>query len=65
MSELESLCKIGQDPLYLGIAFGSAQLHRTERVEQAVREFGFETATIESPISGAEGNKEFLLYAHH
>ena len=36
-----------------------------QRVEQAVREFGFETATIESPISGAEGNKEFLLYAHH
>lgn len=35
------------------------------RVERAVREFGFETATIESPISGAEGNKEFLLYAHH
>jgi 23S rRNA (cytidine1920-2'-O)/16S rRNA (cytidine1409-2'-O)-methyltransferase len=36
-----------------------------QRVERAVREFGFETATIESPISGAEGNKEFLLYAHH
>jgi 23S rRNA (cytidine1920-2'-O)/16S rRNA (cytidine1409-2'-O)-methyltransferase len=35
------------------------------RVEQAVREFGFETVTIESPISGAEGNKEFLLYGHH
>jgi 23S rRNA (cytidine1920-2'-O)/16S rRNA (cytidine1409-2'-O)-methyltransferase len=36
-----------------------------QRVERAVREFGFETATIESPISGAAGNKEFLLYAHH
>ena len=26
---------------------------------------GFETAIIESPIPGAEGNKEFLLYARH
>jgi predicted rRNA methylase YqxC with S4 and FtsJ domains len=30
-----------------------------------VRENRFETAIIESPIAGAEGNKEFLLYAHH
>jgi 23S rRNA (cytidine1920-2'-O)/16S rRNA (cytidine1409-2'-O)-methyltransferase len=36
-----------------------------ERVERAVREFGFQTEIIESPIAGAEGNKEFLLYAHH
>jgi 23S rRNA (cytidine1920-2'-O)/16S rRNA (cytidine1409-2'-O)-methyltransferase len=36
-----------------------------ERVERAVRESGFETAIVESPIAGAEGNKEFLLYAHH
>ncbi|HTP30707.1 MAG TPA: TlyA family RNA methyltransferase [Candidatus Acidoferrales bacterium] len=43
------------------------ELHRAacHRVEQAVREFGFQTAIIESPIRGAEGNKEFLLYAHH
>ena len=31
----------------------------------AVREFGFETGIMDSPILGAEGNKEFLLYAHH
>jgi 23S rRNA (cytidine1920-2'-O)/16S rRNA (cytidine1409-2'-O)-methyltransferase len=36
-----------------------------ERVERAVRECGFQTSVIESPILGAEGNKEFLLYAHH
>jgi 23S rRNA (cytidine1920-2'-O)/16S rRNA (cytidine1409-2'-O)-methyltransferase len=36
-----------------------------DRVERAVREFGFETAIIDSPITGAEGNREFLLYAHH
>jgi len=42
-------------------------LHRAacEKVERAVREAGFETAVIESPIAGAEGNKEFLLYARH
>ena len=36
-----------------------------ERVERAVRQFGFATGIIESPISGAEGNKEFLLYARY
>ena len=43
------------------------KLHQAacERVESAVREIGFETEIIESPIAGAEGNKEFLLYAHH
>ena len=34
------------------------------RVESAVREFGFVTSIMDSPILGAEGNKEFLLYAH-
>jgi 23S rRNA (cytidine1920-2'-O)/16S rRNA (cytidine1409-2'-O)-methyltransferase len=43
------------------------EIHRAacERVERAVREFGFQTALLDSPILGAEGNKEFLLYAHH
>jgi len=36
-----------------------------ERVARAVRQLGFETSMMESPILGAEGNKEFLLYAHH
>ena len=36
-----------------------------DRVAGAVRQLGFETSMIESPILGAEGNKEFLLYAHH
>ncbi len=35
------------------------------RVTEVVRELGFETAIMESPIAGAEGNKEFLLHAHH
>jgi 23S rRNA (cytidine1920-2'-O)/16S rRNA (cytidine1409-2'-O)-methyltransferase len=43
------------------------ELHRAacERVENAVREMSYKTAIIESPILGAEGNKEFLLYARH
>ena len=43
------------------------ELHRKacERVDRAVKEFAFETRVIESPILGAEGNREFLLYAYH
>jgi len=35
------------------------------RVEGAARQYGFETEIMESPIRGAEGNREFLLYARH
>ncbi len=35
------------------------------RVVQAVTELGFDTSIMESPILGAEGNKEFLLHARH
>jgi 23S rRNA (cytidine1920-2'-O)/16S rRNA (cytidine1409-2'-O)-methyltransferase len=43
------------------------EIHRAAcgRVEEQVRRMSFETALIESPILGAEGNKEFLLYARH
>jgi 23S rRNA (cytidine1920-2'-O)/16S rRNA (cytidine1409-2'-O)-methyltransferase len=43
------------------------ELHRAacERVERAVRDLGFETEIVESPVTGAEGNREFLLHAHH
>jgi 23S rRNA (cytidine1920-2'-O)/16S rRNA (cytidine1409-2'-O)-methyltransferase len=42
-------------------------LHRAAcaRVEEAVRALGFHTAIMESPILGAEGNREFLLYGSH
>ena len=36
-----------------------------QRVERAAADLGFRTDVIESPILGAEGNKEFLLYAYH
>jgi 23S rRNA (cytidine1920-2'-O)/16S rRNA (cytidine1409-2'-O)-methyltransferase len=32
------------------------------KVEAAAAELGFQTRIMESPITGAEGNKEFLLY---
>jgi len=43
------------------------ELHRSacDRVRGAAEALGFKTDIIESPILGAEGNREFLLYAHH
>jgi 23S rRNA (cytidine1920-2'-O)/16S rRNA (cytidine1409-2'-O)-methyltransferase len=35
------------------------------RVEDAVHRLGFRSDIIPSPILGAEGNQEFLLYARH
>jgi len=42
-------------------------VHRAacDRVAGAVRQFGFAADIMESPILGAEGNKEFLLHARH
>jgi 23S rRNA (cytidine1920-2'-O)/16S rRNA (cytidine1409-2'-O)-methyltransferase len=43
------------------------ELHQLacERVEASIRHLGFRTELIPSPILGAEGNREFLLYATH
>ncbi len=35
------------------------------RVDETARRLGFQTGIVESPILGAEGNREFLLYARH
>jgi 23S rRNA (cytidine1920-2'-O)/16S rRNA (cytidine1409-2'-O)-methyltransferase len=35
------------------------------RVDDAVKQLGFQTEIIPSPVLGAEGNQEFLLYARH
>jgi 23S rRNA (cytidine1920-2'-O)/16S rRNA (cytidine1409-2'-O)-methyltransferase len=35
------------------------------RVRDAVQRLGFQTDIIPSPVLGAEGNQEFLLYARH
>jgi 23S rRNA (cytidine1920-2'-O)/16S rRNA (cytidine1409-2'-O)-methyltransferase len=59
--------EVGKGQVGKGGIVRDPELHRAacERVERAVREFNFETEIIESPIAGAEGNKEFLLYARH
>jgi 23S rRNA (cytidine1920-2'-O)/16S rRNA (cytidine1409-2'-O)-methyltransferase len=59
--------EVGKGQVGKGGIVRDPELHRAacERVEQAVRALNFRTELIESPISGAEGNKEFLLYAHH
>jgi 23S rRNA (cytidine1920-2'-O)/16S rRNA (cytidine1409-2'-O)-methyltransferase len=36
-----------------------------ERVREAVLGMGLTASVMESPVLGAEGNKEFLLYARH
>jgi 23S rRNA (cytidine1920-2'-O)/16S rRNA (cytidine1409-2'-O)-methyltransferase len=49
-----------------GIIRDPALHHRAcQRVETAVQQLGFHTQIIPSPILGAEGNREFLLYARH
>jgi len=41
------------------------QARACDRVRTAVEGLGFKTGLMESPILGAEGNQEFLLYAHY
>ena len=59
--------EVGKGQVGKGGIVRDPALHQAvcERVENAARQFGFDTAIMESPILGAEGNKEFLLYAHH
>ena len=59
--------EVGKGQVGKGGIVREPELHQAacERVKQAVRQFGFETGIIDSPILGAEGNKEFLLHAHH
>jgi 23S rRNA (cytidine1920-2'-O)/16S rRNA (cytidine1409-2'-O)-methyltransferase len=40
----------------------AAQLAAVEKVKAALQSLGAQTDTIESPILGAEGNREFLLF---
>ena len=58
--------EVGKGQVGKGGIVRDPQLHHAacERVTGDVREFGFETHLMDSPILGAEGNKEFLLYAH-
>lgn len=57
--------EVGRGKVRKGGIVRDPELHRAAcgRVEGAARELGFETAIMESPVLGAEGNREFLLYA--
>jgi 23S rRNA (cytidine1920-2'-O)/16S rRNA (cytidine1409-2'-O)-methyltransferase len=43
------------------------ELHQAacDRLRAAVEALGFTVSIMESPILGAEGNREFLLYGRH
>jgi 23S rRNA (cytidine1920-2'-O)/16S rRNA (cytidine1409-2'-O)-methyltransferase len=59
--------EVGKGQVGKGGIVREPELHRAacDRIERAVRQFGFETSLMDSPILGAEGNKEFLLHARH
>ena len=56
----------GREQVGKGGIVRDRQVHEQvcRRIESFVQELGFQTSIIESPILGAEGNREFLLYAH-
>ena len=59
--------EVGKGQVGKGGIVRDPKLHQAacQRVTGAVNELGFATSIVESPILGAEGNREFLLYAHH
>jgi 23S rRNA (cytidine1920-2'-O)/16S rRNA (cytidine1409-2'-O)-methyltransferase len=59
--------EVGKGEVGRGGIVRDPALHHSacDRVERAVQQYGFTTSIIASPILGAEGNKEFLLYARY
>lgn len=57
--------EVGRGEVGKGGIVREAALHlkACQRVEGAARSLGFRASLMESPLAGAEGNKEFLLYA--
>ncbi len=56
--------EVGRDQVGKGGIVRDPALHEAvcRKAEAAARMLGFETSLMESPLPGAEGNKEFLLY---
>lgn len=56
--------EVGRDEVGRGGIVKEPHLHEAacRKVEDAAQALGFSTALIESPIRGAEGNREFLLH---
>ncbi len=59
--------EVGRGEVGKGGIVRDPALHQAacRKVEAEAMRLGFRTDVIESPILGAEGNKEFLLYARH
>ncbi|HWC95772.1 MAG TPA: TlyA family RNA methyltransferase [Candidatus Sulfopaludibacter sp.] len=59
--------EVGKGQVGKGGIVRDPALHQAacQRVTQAVTDLGFQTSIMDSPILGAEGNKEFLLHGHH
>ncbi len=59
--------EVGREQVGKGGIVRDATLHEwaCRRVTEAAERLGFRTSLMESPILGAEGNREFLLYARH
>lgn len=59
--------EVGRGQVGKGGIVRDPQLHQAacRRVEETVAKLSFRTSLLESPVAGAEGNKEFLLYARH
>ena len=59
--------EVGREQVGKGGIVRDPELHRQscEKVRAAVEQLGFVTRLVESPIQGAEGNREFLLYGRH
>jgi 23S rRNA (cytidine1920-2'-O)/16S rRNA (cytidine1409-2'-O)-methyltransferase len=59
--------EVGKDEVGKGGIVKDPALHDAAcaRVREAAERLGFRTDMIASPILGAEGNREFLLYATH
>jgi 23S rRNA (cytidine1920-2'-O)/16S rRNA (cytidine1409-2'-O)-methyltransferase len=59
--------EVGKGQVGKGGIVREPELHQAacRRVDDAMRQLGFKTALMESPILGAEGNREFLLHAQH
>lgn len=59
--------EVGKEQVGKGGIIRDDALHQAActKVREAVESLGFVADVIESPIFGAEGNKEFLLYGRH
>jgi 23S rRNA (cytidine1920-2'-O)/16S rRNA (cytidine1409-2'-O)-methyltransferase len=59
--------EVGRHEVGKGGIVRDPELHAAacRKVQDAVEALGYRTSVIESPIQGAEGNREFLLHARH